>query len=271
MKKKFLLLCITALLLSNLFPALVQADMGPKPSVTLFFDGLEETKTYYVTLLSQEEQIGPWSAGDNGKEDEISRFFSEYEDADGFYYLNYHEQVKDNEFSWTYYPPNVFKIAVYCPEDSSFLVSEIIEKEAFEAYYRVSYSSSVLEVKEESHMERDLLHGLLRAFITIVVELALAVLFGYREKKQILIILFTNLFTQVVLNLFLSLTNYYMGLLAWVMMFFVGELAVLAIEELIYMLSFRKVKKGKLFLYALLANFLSALLSFYSALSYFIE
>ena len=129
----------------------------------------------------------------------------------------------------------------------------------------MTYGSS-LSVVEEDRFGTVLLHGLLRAFITIAVELGLAFLFGYREKKQLIIIVITNLITQLILNIFLSSSIYYGGTLVWMTMFILGELLVVIIEEIVYMISFRKRGKGKAFLYALLANFLSAILTFFTTL-----
>ncbi len=44
-----------------MFPNTAKADIGPKPSVVIDFNGLDE-KTYYATLLSSEKSTDPFSA-----------------------------------------------------------------------------------------------------------------------------------------------------------------------------------------------------------------
>ena len=250
----------------SLFPQTLSADVGPKPSVTVTVEGAPEGKVYYMTLLSGKEMYGPWnkvSSDDSSFPDEGYEYFAKYQDIDGYCFQGQYQKMKGaGQFSWSYYPPERFKIAIYCPEDDAFYLSETYEREEFNSYFTVQYGTSPLEVKVESHLGRDILNGLLRALATIVVEMALAYLFAYRSRSQLIIIFVTNMITQIFLNVFLAVTDAYGGLLVWMMMFVVGELAVLAIEELVYLLSFKKEKKGKVFLYALLANFLTAVLTF---------
>ena len=266
MKKQFLLSVIFSILLISLFPQVLSADVGPKPSVTVTIEGTPEAKTYYVTLLSEKEDYGPWhkisEEAEDGSSDEGFAYFANYQDKDGYCFQGQYEKLSgDGEFHWGYYPPERFKIAIYCPEDDVLYLSDPYEREEFNSYFTVQYGTSPLEVKVESHLGRDILNGLLRALATIAVEMALAYLFAFRSRSQLITIFITNMITQIFLNVFLAVTDAYGGLLVWMMMFVVGELAVLAIEELVYLVSFKKEKKWKVFLYTLLANFLTAVLT----------
>lgn len=145
MKKKilFILLCFTIALI--IMPTTAYADIGPKPSVVIDFEGLED-QSYYVTLLSEVSSTGPHSVlGESPnnqryhKGDEeytIWQKFLSYEDKDEFYFLQYFENCTDtSEFTWGYYPPPKFKILLYFPEQDSFAVSEdIYEQYAFDSY-----------------------------------------------------------------------------------------------------------------------------------------
>ncbi|NLG36379.1 MAG: hypothetical protein GX549_00090, partial [Clostridiales bacterium] len=135
-KTACLLICAFAVLI--LFPMTARADIGPKPSVVVDFDGLD-THTYYATLLSRQRTTGPYSApGRDGaylhynKDDEdygIFLKFTEYEDADGYYFLQFFSDcTQTHRFSWTYYPPREFKILLYFPETDSFVVSDKYER-----------------------------------------------------------------------------------------------------------------------------------------------
>lgn len=79
-------------------PVVVFADMGPKPSIDIMFENLNQR--IYVTLLSEDKSTGPYSVFDeehetlddvfetfgNGLEKEDYLRFIEYEDQDGFYF-----------------------------------------------------------------------------------------------------------------------------------------------------------------------------------------
>lgn len=98
MKRWFAMLLCTAVFCA-LLPAPVYGDMGPKLSVVINFKGLEGM-TYYVTLLSERESTGPYSAIKDKEElkdyyqeymgdYEVFLKFVEYRDADGFSFLSY--------------------------------------------------------------------------------------------------------------------------------------------------------------------------------------
>lgn len=129
--KKRLLPFIGMLILLLHFSLPVAADIGPKPSVVVDFEGLEGNH-YYVTLLSETSSTGPYSAlgsssvlYPNGDPDyPIFAKFAQYEDDDGYYFLQYFENCTETQrFSWSYYPPQRFKILLYFPDVDRFAVS----------------------------------------------------------------------------------------------------------------------------------------------------
>lgn len=62
----FMAVCFMAFL----SPMTAKADTGPKPSVTVTIDGVEEGVLYYATLLSEARSTGPATAYDG----EYSRY-----------------------------------------------------------------------------------------------------------------------------------------------------------------------------------------------------
>ncbi len=269
MKKKCIFL-IAVLCFLNLFTRPVFADIGPKPSVTIFVDNAPD-KSYYVTLLAKSD-TGPWHqisdisgmSVDSEEEKKAVQLFLDYEDSDGFFLLcNMSTDMKGkDEFRWSYYPPDEFKIAICCPQEGNVYVSEAMERDAFYSYFRVTYGSNPLPAAEESHLGRVFLESLFRVAVTIAVELFLAYLFGYRLKKQLLTIGIVNIITQMILNVFLVFFDYYGGGLMWMVMFPIGEIIVFVVELIVYVLTIGREKKGKTFLYTLLANAASAAFTF---------
>ena len=279
-KMTFILLLLIVLLIA--MPLVANADTGPKSSVIVSFEGLENEK-YYVTLLSESPTTGPhrvYDGNSNPKqffygEDEEKRIwqkFVSYEDEDGFYFLQFFDEcTKTSEFSWRYYPPSKFKILLYFPEYDSFVVSsETYEKYAFHSYYKVdangieiqsvSIDNTRIQAEKNYSYSLELTSLISRILITIIIEILIALLFGFREKMQLLIILVTNIITQSILNILLNLINYYQGGLMFVFHYVWMELLVIVIEIIAYCSFFNKysrkvpIGKFKISLYALIAN-----------------
>jgi hypothetical protein len=280
MKKVILkLFCILALLF--VLPVTARADMGPKPSVIIDFTGLEE-ETYYVTLLSEAKTTGPYSAltesnkeysryqeGDEGYD--VFLKFAEYRDTDGYYFLQYFEDCSgSHRFSWTYYPPQKFKILVFFPEADAFAVSDdVYERYAFDSYFSAEVTGMDLSgttpgvwkvvAKKAYDHTYEIVSLVARILLTIAVELGIALLFGFREKKQFRFIAVVNVMTQVGLNIALNMINYSIGQLAFVFFYVLLEIVVIIAEAVLYAIYLKKfgekpVSRWKPIAYALVSN-----------------
>ena len=263
------LLCV--LLITFMFPLTARADMGPKPSVVIDFIGLEG-KTYYATLLSSLKSTGPYSAlnesnpagahyQEGDEHYEIFLKFLDYHDADGYCFLQFFQDcTQTHQFSWTYYPPEVFKILLYFPETDSFIVSDTSYAcYAFDSYFTAEVSGASLSAETSYNYVGETLSLLLRIVFTIAVELGIALLIGFRERKQIRFIALVNILTQIALNLALNIINYRSGELAFVVFYVLLEVAVMISEAILYHWylkknSLREVPGWKPGVYALTAN-----------------
>lgn len=239
---------IAAVILALLLPLAVSADMGPKPSVRIALDGLGG-EVCYGTLLSARESTGPETAW-NGKEEtaryregnaeyEIWKAFVGYEDADGYYFLQWLQRCDESKsLDWTYYPPSPFKILLYFPESDTFAVSGIYERYAFDSYFTADASRAsaggVLAAVQSYDHTWETISLLARIVLTILLELAVALLFGYQTKKPILLIALTNVFTQTLLNVLLNIINYNQGPLMFTARYVLLELVVFAVEAVLY-------------------------------------
>ena len=250
----------------------VHADMGPKPSIQITFEGMGSEKCY-GTLLSESISTGPSTAWDGTEADakhnenelysykdldyETWKAFVEYKDVDGFYFLQEGWQVnKTKELDWVYYPPSTFKILLYYPESGTFLVSDIYEKYAFDSYYTVDMSKfqqpadktqseseeteklvlieKKIEAEKTYDYKKEIRFLLIRILATIAIELVIAVMFGFAKKKQFLLIAGVNVVTQVILNVLLNVIHYKMGPVAYELGYIFFELIVFVIEATIY-------------------------------------
>ena len=277
MKRKLLSLLLPVILVFAMIgPAF--ADIGPKPSVRISFTG-GEGAVFYGTLLSEESSTGPASAyekfesrymtQDNrrveGPEAEtLWQAFQNYAEEDEFYFLQQWWSCSESSgMNWTYYPPETFKLLLYCPETHAYRVSAATERYAFDSLFTVDLSGEGELVLERSyHYGPEILSFLIRAALTIALELAVVWLFGYREKRQLAFLALVNGATQIGLNLYLSLTAYHQGSLAFTASYLLGEVLVTAAEAFLYAnllprCSEKRTGKGLAVSYALASNLLS--------------
>ena len=247
------------------------ADVGPKPSVNISIENCPDYECY-GTLLGKAEGYGPYHAVDpdveTGRYDNDARAaynaFSSYaQSTEGFFFWGEVFTIDSSSFSWGYYPPEDFIILIYDPETAALYASGEESRFAFDSYYRVDLQDDgTLAVQETPYLTRNLMSFAIRVAVTITVELLIALVFRYRDKKEIRLIVITNCITQVMLNLLLSFIDYTSGLLTWVFIFPVLEIAVFIIEAIVYAIGLRSHSRKRAVCYALLANAATALIGF---------
>lgn len=269
-RKVFVFLMCVVLMMA--MPITARADMGPKPSVRIEFTGIEG-ETYYGTLLSLRDSTGPASAwngnpdyahyhpGDEGYD--IWLKFVEYQDTDGYYFLQeWWDCSETNQLNWTYYPPTPFKILLYFPETDTFYVSPVYERYAFDSYFIVdlsAYDTDPIMAHQSYDYTWEIISLVARIILTIALELGIALLFGYREKKVLGFLAVVNILTQVTLNVALNIINYNSGALTFTFSYVLFEILVFAIEAIAYAALIKKIsskeqKKGRAVGYTFIAN-----------------
>ena len=270
MKRKLFAFLMSIILVMSL-PVTASADIGPKPSVRIQFTGIEG-ETYYGTLLSELRSTGPATAWDGYEEyrdwkpeneKPIWEKFVAYEDADGYYFLQeWWDCSETNQLNWTYYPPTPFKILLYFPETDTFYVSEVYERYAFDSYFTVdlsAFDTDPIMAHQSYDYTWEIISLIARIILTIALELGIALLFGYREKKVLGFLAVVNILTQVTLNVALNIINYNSGALTFTFSYVLFEILVFAIEAIVYAALLKKFsskeqKKGRAVGYAFIAN-----------------
>ncbi len=260
-----------------------KADIGPKPKVVITFENMSD-ELCYVTLLSEDQGGGPHNVYTPGYEHEyedpveqqVYNAFINYEDKDGFYYLQFHRPCGENkEFTWGYYPPEVFKILIYYPASNTFIAgTEIIERYAFSSYYTVDMQNVTvtdfrgedapkqevsLQVGKSYDFTQEVRNLGVRILLTIAVELLVALLFRYRSCAVWGAIIVTNVITQIILNLTINVVNYFNGPLSAVIWFVLMEIVVFVIEAIAYSIVLKRKSDKRhpsrsAVLYSFLAN-----------------
>lgn len=278
MRRKIAGFFLCFVLLGALFPMTVYGDMGPKASVRITFENMEDTHTpCYGTLLSQSSSHRPclcldgtpefqrYREGDEGYE--IWKAFVEYSDSDGFYFLQqWWDCGESGTLNWTYYPPQTFKILLYYPESGTFAVSGIYQKYAFDSYFTVDLrdvSQKRRKIRCWWRAEAMIIPG---ADLAVLPDCPyhfagayLALLFGLGKKPLLWRIAGVNVVTQVLLNVALNVIRYQQGSLMFVVYYILLEMAVLVLEAVVYSIMLPKVSGGgvsvwKSVVYALVAN-----------------
>ena len=271
-KLRYFMCSLLALLI--FMPTVAYADIGPKPSVRLKLSGIPES-TCYVTLLSRDESTGPYSvSSDPIWEDswlveddretgmEAWQAFRDYHDPDGYYFIEYFEKCeKDEDFLWDYFPPENFKVLIYLPESEMFLTSGVAERYAFDSCFSVHAKNMLeLRVRKDYQYGWELISLAARIVATILLEVLIALLFHLWNKRILMGIFLTNVLTQILLNVLLNVINYHSGSWAFMFHYIWMELAVFAIEALVYKFLFTKngvESPYKWLTYAATANALS--------------
>lgn len=247
MKTRFWKVLLCLVLTVAALSSAAYADIGPKPSVNVEFT-YPAGEVYYATLLSERDTTGPASAWDGtekfaryheGDEDyEIWRAFVEYEDDNGYYFLQeFWNCTETDELKWTYYPPSPFKILLYFPETGEFHASPVYERYAFDSYYTVDLRELGVKgvvARPSYDFTWELVSLAARIVATIAIELGVALLFGYREKRVLGFFAAVNAVTQVALNVALNIINFAMGSMGFTFWFVILELAVFIAEAVVY-------------------------------------
>lgn len=276
--KKILFLLISIIIL---FPSNVFADMGPKPSITISIHGIEETA--YMTLLSKEKSSGPFQVYEKDESDfkeygtqDAWQAFVNYQDKDGFYFLQYFQLCKES-FQWSYYPPDEFKVLIYFPESKTFIISpESYKRYAFESFFTVNliHSSQNLDVtsaqsqkmnifvKENYIWNEAMLRVVMRMLLTVIIEVGIALMMKIKKKREIGIIIGTNILTQVIFNLLLEITGVYSLGIYGILFYILFEIFIVWIEISIYKKTFKVQNKTSIKTYTIIANSITFMIGF---------
>ena len=307
MKKRPLTLLLLFLFLSVILAGIpsVSADMGPKPITWITVRGLEKPYDFDLLVKCAPESVGPVDLGneDNFRYYYLDAYpitaLNGYQDSEGYASYTLYggdiphniseeeaETPGDRVFQIGYFhPPKVFKIALSI-EGGALVVSPVIETTMFYSY--VTYDLSADQVYVEGETAADfpdlvpihagtvdveipvgkiLVDFVLRVALTLAVELALLLAFGYRSKKSFLLVLWVNLVSQSLLLGGLLAGNYVLGgtFGAWFILI-LGEFPVLAAELAFYVPKLKEKTRIRAVLYTLAANLLSFALSFWSVI-----
>ena len=239
---------IACLLMLALLPTAALADMGPKPSVRIGIEGLDPDEPCWGTLLSEEASTGPSRAydGENARVGEagedVWRAFVDYEDPDGYYFLQeLWPCSEEGQLWWTYSPPEEFKLLLYFPETGEFVSSGKCSAYAFTSWFDARLSDGELALSKSYDYSGAIVNFAVRCALTVALECAAAYfLFRLRTPGRLKAVAAVNVITQLALNLVVNIIAYLAGSFMIAFRFFLLECLVFAAEGALYDMFFRR-------------------------------
>lgn len=228
MKKRMLTFCIMILMLS--IHGLALANAAEPPGLTVIVNSPPEGLKLSLQLDS----------GDTAPLTAEHRFW------EGQYKFYYHDFPGGKD---------QIKNAILLVSGGDADVQFPIPKEYFGYNSQVTLNLKTNELIQGQNPWRAPLLTAMRVMLTLIIEGAVFFAFGYRTKQSIKLVLLTNLISQTALNiLFIGAGGY------WMLMYIFVEIAVFALESLIYKDRLVEHGKKRAVLYALTANTASLIL-----------
>jgi len=266
----------------------VKADMGPKPKTTIEIVGFDQPYTFDLLYKSNKE-INVLSETQVLEQIENYYYLEEfpeelngYIDDEGYHSYtlyrgipNYISFEEPNKFIAGYFsPPDVFKIALVL-ETGELIVSEVVNKTLFDAYFVFDLSNFSIEtatptiingitiyeldnsVTEIIPVGKSILQFVLTALATILIEVFILFIFRYKLLVSYKLIVIVNLITQTLL--YASMVVGYLGasLFGYLGVLIIGEIIVFAVEIISYIKLLKEKTKSLAVSYAILANIIS--------------
>lgn len=258
--KKIIFFLLTFIIIFTTSTVIVNADMGPKPSIHISIKGIEGE---YVAAFASTKANGPnftYSEYYDWENKHIEYHpIMEYKDDEGFMWITFYKVLNgESNISFTYYRPEIFKLVIY-QNDTLYKVTEPIDCYAFSSYYEIDFSNNDISIKKTYNYFPEIAWLFLRITLTLAIELGLFFLFRLFTLRNIIVVGITNIVTQLGLNIYLNIVSYYYGGLNALFQLLILEFIILIIEPIIYIIFTKGKNKWLVLLYGICANIISFL------------
>lgn len=264
-----LLMIAVILGIFSLFPAVVSADMGPKPSITIVVKNAPSSP-YYLDLLIDKDGRYANLSDDRSQYDAAKLALLEAYNQDGWYPALAHgtdmplfgdltgqRQGVDMVHSFSYFgTPERFKIIIVTP-DNQLVVSHELIRDSFQMTLTYDYANGL--ISRRSLLMSYLIQILSTLLPTLLIEGLLLLVFGFSLKKNFWPFLLVNLATQVLMTALLGTAAIMNSLFTAYLLLIPVELLILLIESIAFAFLLKQHKKGRRIGYAIVANLVSAL------------
>lgn len=282
--KKWWLIPIIGLMLTIFFNPIVNADIGPKPSLDLIVRGID-TDEYWLDLLVTDDARYSFLEITDEERNMISKL-AEYQDDEGFHpallvgtIVPLHGKLKgEKQSDGTFFHkfsylgvPEVFKIAIL-KQDGTLIVSDIVNRKQFQSVMiydlnnlkiteKIAEPEEVVisagEVSEKIPWINILTGFVIRLISTLLIEILIALMLGFIAKQSLKVILITNTATQFILNVLILFSHSMDGLFSAVLTFIIVEIFIIIAELIVYLKYLTEKSALRRIIYAILANLVS--------------
>ncbi len=272
---------------TEIYATLLSEDWSPGPNTAYLPDEENEVFAYrhaeWITSDGKMHNVFfDWDEAEVNAEyllaDQHWQSFQDYSMQDEYYFLQRWWEFDGNGITtleWGYYAPQRFKLLLYFAEYDTFVCSAPYKSYAIHSYYTVDLeqitrffnsgdaASTEPTVTLEYNYDYlgEVLGLLFRVAVTVLAELLVALVFRLGSYRQLKVIVFTNLATQLVLNVLINIFAFYGATILFLLCIIPLELLVFAVEATVYSVIWRKdVQVWKSVVYAFTSNLVSFLL-----------
>jgi hypothetical protein len=269
--KRVLQLFLITILCIIAFPMLTSADTGPKPSLTIIVKGMGDEQ-YYLDLLVSGEAKYMWLKLSDEERKKASKL-AEY-NKDGLHAAllkgtaipMYGSIVGVKQADGSYIHkfsymgvPTEFKIAIL-KSDGTLIISNTMNRTEFQAV--MEYNVSERTIWEMPSKKNYIFGFFLRLAATLIIEIGIAILFGFSLKKYWKTLVITNVLTQSILNIIIIVAPIISGKASVTMPYIFGEILTVIIELAVYCKYLTQHSLKRRIIYTVSANVLSLLIGF---------
>jgi hypothetical protein len=248
-------------------PMPVNADMGPKPSITIVVRNPPDGE-YYLDLLIQEDKAHSNTEDERDQYDAAKYKLLEDYNQDGwtpalvhgtkvplFGKLTGTSQGSSMVHTFSYFgTPEQFKIIIVTP-DNQIVVSRELVRSTFQLTLTYEYTTGA--INQRSLFVAYLLQILSTLLPTLIIEGLLLVLFRFSLRQNFWPFLLVNLATQVLMTATLGTAAITQGMLTAYFLTVPIELAIIILESIGFTLWFKQHSKKRRIGYAITANIVS--------------
>lgn len=272
--KTKLLICILIILIpiALYVPVEVKAIGQSAGEIYIQFKGMDDELCYGTLLSVVDYESACFGSYDGPKynldEKEIWQAFMDYQDPDGYYFVEFYAQCNETKrLDWTYDAPLKFKILLYYPESNRFLSSGIYEQNSYENHYIVDLTDMgqnienyVLKAEELHEYGSEIVDLLIKIVLFLIIGFGIAFMFAFSGRKTICFIMLENVLIKLITYVILGCFAHFHGIQIGYLLVYGAITLILTVAEPILFciclprISEGKTKKWKCILYPILKN-----------------
>ena len=241
----------------------VNADMGPKPSITIKLDNMETTD-YLIDLLVYDEKGVEYIQEANYRGHDLTN-----KEINNLHNINYNNWIsastrrlifsdcKGNNNFKHYFSyigvPKTYKIVIINNKNGNIRVSKTFHRKELNSSIELNVTS--MKTIKKIELGTTIKTVLIALIITLITEIIIAYLMRIRQIKTII---FVNLLTNITLQLLLCVTPF-----SYLMSFLVLEFFIIILEYMLYRKYLNAINNKKIIIYTIVANVISLSLTIF--------